>query len=241
MSPTPAPWRPTALRYSNAAAALTARVSHYRSRVEQSSLARRVLSRRLVVLVVAITVGWQVTSQLNAAQRAQHSWGNSSAVLMAVRPLKAGDLIDSASVRIEQIPTRFLPDGALVELPLNRRVRIAVSTGEILLQSRVSATGAGALSATLTTETQAVTLSLGEAPAPVQIGDLVDVISVSTAATGLDYGALHGDEIETERVATAAQVIQVTQGQATLAVRREQVDELVRAASTVPISLVILR
>jgi hypothetical protein len=85
-----------------------------------------------------------------------------------------------------------------------------------------------------------VTLSLGEAPAPVQVGDIVDVISVSTASTRLDYSSLQGDEIETERVATAAQVIQVTQGQATLAVRREQVDALVRAASTVPISLVIL-
>ena len=241
MSRTPAPSRPIALRYSNDAAALTARVSRYRSRVEQSSLARRVLSRRLLVLMVAITVGWQVTSQLNAAQRAQRSWGNSTAVLMTARPLQAGELLDSASVRIEQIPTRFLPDGALVELPLNSRARIAVSKGEILLQSRVSAVGAGALSATLTTETQAVTLSLGEAPAPVQVGDIVDVISVSTAANRLGYGALQGDEIETERVATAAQVIQVTQGQATLAVRREQVDALVRAASTVPISLVILR
>jgi Flp pilus assembly protein CpaB len=159
---------------------------------------------------------------------------------MAARPLKAGELIDSASVRVEQIPTRFLPDGALVELPLNSRVRIAVSKGEILLRGRVSAVGAGALSATLTTQTQAVTLSLGEAPAPVQVGDIVDVISVSTASTRLDYSSLQGDEIETERVATAAQVIQVTQGQATLAVRREQVDALVRAASTVPISLVIL-
>ncbi len=240
MSRTPAPSRPTALRYSNAAAAIIARLIHYRSRVEQSSLARRVLSRRLLVLVVALTVGWQVTSQLNAAQRAQHSWGNSTAVIMAARSLKAGELIDSASVRIEQIPTRFLPDGALVELPLNSRVRVAVSEGEILLAGRVSAVGAGALSATLTTETQAVTLSLGEAPAPVQVGDIVDVISVSTASTRLEYSSLQGDEIETERVATAAQVIQVTQGQATLAVRREQVDALVRAASTVPISLVIL-
>jgi Flp pilus assembly protein CpaB len=236
----PAPSRPTALRYSNAAAALSARLIRYRSRVEQSSLARRVLSRRLLVLAVAITVGWQVTSQLNAAQRAQYSWGNSTAVIMAARPLKAGELIDSASVRVEQIPTRFLPDGALVELPLNSRVRIAVSKGEILLRGRVSAVGAGALSATLTTQTQAVTLSLGEAPAPVQVGDIVDVISVSTASTRLGYNSLQGDEIETERVATAAQVIQVTQGQATLAVRREQVDALVRAASTVPISLVIL-
>ena len=240
MSRTPAPSRPTALRYSTAAAALSARLIRYRSRVEQSSLARRVLSRRLLVLAVAITVGWQVTSQLNAAQRAQHSWGNSTAVIMAARSLKAGELIDSASVRVEQIPTRFLPDGALVELPLNSRVRIAVSKGEILLRGRVSAVGAGALSATLTTQTQAVTLSLGQAPAPVQVGDIVDVISVSTASTRLDYGSPQGDEIKTERVATAAQVIQVTQGQATLAVRREQVDALVRAASTVPISLVIL-
>jgi len=240
VSRTPAPSRPTALRYSNAAAALSARLIQYRSRVEQSSLARRVLSRRLLVLAVAITVGWQVTSQLNAAQRAQHSWGNSTAVIMTARPLKAGELIDSASVRIEQIPTRFLPDGALVELPLNSRVRIDVSKGEILLEGRVSAVGAGALAATLTTQTQAVTLSLGEAPAPVQVGDIVDVISVSTASTRLDYSSLQGDEIETERVATATQVIQVTQGQATLAVRREQVDALVRAASTVPISLVIL-
>jgi len=160
---------------------------------------------------------------------------------MAARPLKAGELIDSASVRVEQIPTRLLPDGALVELPLDRRVRIEVAKGEILLQSRVSAVGAGAMGATLTADTQAVTLALGEAPAPVQVGDIVDVISVRTAATGLDYGAVQGDGVETDRVATAAQVIQVTQGQATLAVRTGQVDELVRAASTVPISLVILR
>ena len=241
MSRTPAPSRPTALRYRTAAAALSARLSQYRSRVEQSSLARRVLSRRLLVLVVALTVGWQVTGQLKAAQRAQQSWGNSTAVVMAARPLKAGELIDSASVRVEQIPTRLLPDGALVELPLDRRARIEVAKGEILLQSRVSAVGAGALGATLTADTQAVTLSLGEAPAPVQVGDIVDVISVRTTAIGLDYGAGQGAEVETDRVATAAQVIQVTQGQATLAVRTGQVDELVRAASTVPISLIILR
>ena len=241
MSRTPAPSQPTALRYRTAAAALSARLSQYRSRVEQSSLARRVLSRRLLVLVVALTVGWQVTGQLKAAQRAQQSWGNSTAVVMAARPLKAGELIDSASVRVEQIPTRLLPDGALVELPLDRRARIEVAKGEILLQSRVSAVGAGALGATLTADTQAVTLSLGEAPAPVQVGDIVDVISVRTTAIGLDYGAVQGDEVETDRVATAAQVIQVTQGQATLAVRTGQVDELVRAASTFPISLIILR
>jgi Flp pilus assembly protein CpaB len=144
------------------------------------------------------------------------------------------------------MPRRFVPEGALFELPTDRRVTLATSAGEILLRSRVSAAGAGAIGSTLTAKTQAVTISLGEAPAPVQPGDLVDVISVQTDSAGSDVSSSDspsGGEggLGAERVAESAVVLQVAQGQATLAVQSKQVAALVAAAASVPISLVILQ
>ena len=144
------------------------------------------------------------------------------------------------------MPRRFVPEGALFEVPADRRVAVATNAGEILVRSRVSAAGAGAIGSTLGAETQAVTLSLGEAPAPVQPGDLVDVISVRTDVSGSDLSGSDSPqsgegEIGAARVAESAVVLQVAQGQATLAVQSKQVDALVAAAASVPISLVILQ
>ncbi|CAB4740634.1 unannotated protein [freshwater metagenome] len=246
MGPTPAPHQSLAARLSRCTEATATCLAVFRSRVEQSALARRVLSRRLIVLFVALVVGWQVTAQLGAAERVQQSWGSSTAVVVAARSLEAGEILDSSTARIEQMPRRFVPEGALFEVPADRRVAVATNAGEILVRSRVSAAGAGAIGSTLGAETQAVTLSLGEAPAPVQPGDLVDVISVRTDVSGSDLSGSDSPqsgegEIGAARVAESAVVLQVAQGQATLAVQSKQVDALVAAAASVPISLVILQ
>ena len=246
MRPTPAPYQSLAARLTKGTEAAATRLAMFRSRFEQSALARRVLSRRLVALFVALVVGWHVTAQLRAAEHTKQSWGKSTAVLVAARPLEPGEILDSSAARIEQMPRRFVPEGALFELPTDRRVTLATSAGEILLRSRVSAVGAGAIGSTLTAKTQAVTISLGEAPAPVQPGDLVDVISVRTDSAGSDVSSSDSPRrgeggLGAERVAESAVVLQVAQGQATLAVQSKQVEALVAAAASVPISLVILQ
>jgi len=240
----PVPNRQFALGLSKGLQLVATRVTRFKSRIEQSSLARHVLATRLIVLLVALTVGWQVTTQLQAAQSEQASWGISGPVLIATRSLQQGEALDHSAVRKEQIPVRFIPSGALRNLPEGRRAKVAITSGEILLRSRVSASGTGTLGATLTEQTQAVTIPLGEAPAPIQIGDIVDVVSVSTDGTSLAAdslgGSQHGAELRAQRVALSALVLRVGQGQATLAVQTKQVDALVKAAATAPISVVIV-
>ncbi|MEX0767739.1 MAG: SAF domain-containing protein [Microthrixaceae bacterium] len=233
-----------AVGLSNALRQLANRLARCRSRLEQSSLARRVLATRLLVLLIALTVGWQVRSQLLAARSAQASWGISGEVFVATRPLKPGEVLDSSSVRQDKMPVRFIPPSALIKFPVDRRAKVAIAAGEILLSSRIAAPGTGALGATLMPQTQAVTISLGEAPAPLQVGDIVDVLSVATQGLSLDADSgldtQTRDAVLAQRVARSAEVLQVSQGQTTLAVRTVQVDALVSAAATTPISLVIL-
>lgn len=210
-----------------------------RRRLERSSLARQVAVRRVGLLGLAALVAWAVTATVADAQATRAEWGHTVAVLVAERDLEPGELLDEGNAAVEQVPGRFVPDGALTSVPSNRRVTSMVAAGEMIVATRLAARDAGAMAARLPDGTQAVTVALGDAAAPVQPGDAVDVFVAAPTdafASGFEDAPV---TLSARAVARAATVLAVSASGVTLAVRDGQVADAVAAAAVGQVHLVI--
>lgn len=212
--------------------------------LRRSSLGRRLLRRRVGALTLALVLGWTIAQQVGNARAAERAWGRTRPVLIATQDLDAGARLGEDATTVQQVPRRLVPDGALDQLPPDARTRSVVRRGEMVLDSRLAPSGTGAGAAGLPEGTQAVTVALGDTPAPVRRGDVVDVYAVTAQDPGaLDAGALDAGvasaDVHAVVVARHAVVVAVTRDAATLAVDRDEVTATVGANATSRLQLVI--
>ncbi|MHB1137456.1 MAG: SAF domain-containing protein [Microthrixaceae bacterium] len=227
--------------------AVRARVERVRSvaarwalRWRRSRLARRLLRRRALAALLACVVAWTVLAELRAAERTRMTWGPVVAVQVAARSLDAGARIAAEDTRTIRLPARAVPTGSVSAPPVGRRLLADVVAGEVLVSTRLAPRGTGATAATAG-GTDAVTVPVGDAPAPVHDGDLVDVYaaprwdpaSFDPLAPQVATGAV-------ERLASGVRVVRVRTDAVTLAVPRERVETLLESLATGAPMLVIV-
>lgn len=103
-------------------------------------------------------------------------------------------------LRIEEIPSKFAPPGAVgsIDVVEGRTLAADVLAGEAVTNARVGAEGAGPVAALVPSGLRAVTVGSGVPPGSIRPGDRVDVLAT--------FGGPHP---HTETVATCLEVLLV--------------------------------
>lgn len=179
------------------------------------ALRRRPRHRLVLVGLLAASSGTVVAGVVQDAERAAAAWGERVPVLVATRDLEPGERVHAGNTRVEARPEPLVPDGALLELPDDRRVAAAVYAGEVLRSERLAPAGTSAVAARLPDGTVAVAIPVepGLVP-PLVVGDHVDVLvalPAEVADTGPPGFAL----------ATGVPVVHVQENAVTIAVDEE--------------------
>ncbi|HTO00048.1 MAG TPA: SAF domain-containing protein [Microthrixaceae bacterium] len=210
------------------------RIDRVRFRLRGSSLARQIARRRAIHLVLAAAVALMVYSTLSSAESARSGWGETVSLAMTTAPLDAGDALSGSSLRMVDVPRSLAPDSALSELPVGRRARTPLDRGEILTAAKVTDQMSGPVASKLVDDAQAVTLPLGDAPAPLTPGDLVDVYGIVPDRSG--------SVVTSARMAVVARsavVMELTDSAVTLAVAHGEVAPTVEGIAGGSLRIVI--
>lgn len=158
-------------------------------------------SRVLIALsfVVAAVSTMVLRDHLTRVEAAAARPGPAIPVVVAASALGRGAVLSAGDVRLEQLPARYRPPGALSRLPdaLGRTLAADVLAGEALTSARLAPPG-GPVASLVPPGLRAVTVTVSVPPAAVATGDRVDVLA--THAAGRPY---------TETVVAAAEVLQV--------------------------------
>lgn len=182
-----------------------------------------------LVIFMAATVGYAVTSSLERASAAAAQFEGMTSVAVFERPLSPGSVIKSDDVRTESRPQAFLPKEAIVLDPVGRVVAFPVSAGEVVHERNAGAAGLSPTAALLQPNERAIAIDIQRSQPSLRIGDLVDVIATfdevergSTATIAEGSRVVHLEKhtamvaVPADRAAKVA--FAVTQGKVMLAV-----------------------
>ena len=197
--------------------------------LRSTGLGRRVVRRRVVALLLAVVTTLTVSRTVTAARTAVDRWGPTAPVVVATALLPAGSELGPSTVRVEQWPTRLVPQGALTAVD-GRRTERTVAAGAPVTATDLAGAGRGAVASRLPDRTVGVTVPRGPAPAPVRPGDRVDVLGAT--ADGRSLGA--------QQVAARATVVAVDRVTVTVAVRRSESEDVAAAAAAGTAVLVLV-
>jgi hypothetical protein len=179
-------------------------------------VARHRLAYWLAVGAVAVGAATSVQTRLTSVDAARRAWGDTRTVLVADRPLAAGEpLAGAASAR--DLPVAALPIDAVERLDEDAVALHAIGAGEVLAAQHV-APGTG-LAAALPRGTAGVAVARTDAGPRLSIGDLVDVVLADDplGATGGPAGRVLSAGTAVVDVTESAVVVAVPEADAPLA------------------------
>ena len=138
------------------------------------SLHRERTSQLVAVLVSCSLVSFLIVESLHTARSHRHQWASHHSVLVARGHLAIGEELTRANTTHVEIPLAIIPTDALITIPHNARVRIALNNRTALTTSMISLTGERIA---LPTGWRGVALPADLIAPQVHAGDRVDVIS----------------------------------------------------------------
>lgn len=161
----------------------------------------------VTVLVVARLVG--------GAEARAARWGATRSVPVAARAVEAGAVLAEADVAERRLPASVLPDGPIADAPVGRAAAVAVTAGEVLLESKLAAAGTRGAAARMPEGRRGIAVPAGPAGMPpLEPGNRVDLLAtLPEEIVGGD-----GAGAPTVLVARAAVVLDVDDDTATVAV-----------------------
>jgi Flp pilus assembly protein CpaB len=191
---------------------------------------RRHLRAPSVSWVVAVVVGVSTaafTFQLvDRAEAGAARYGAPVTVIVAAVDLPAGHVIVDDDVRAVRLPRAAVPPDHLRAGAVGRALRHAVDEGQVVTERSVGRRGRSAVAAALAPGTRAVAVPRGDHPIPLRAGDHVDVL------------APDADGVLTP-VAESADVIEVDDDVATLAIEEELVGDVAAGALAGTVAMVV--
>ena len=127
-----------------------------------------------------VTVGLALWSASSSVDTERRRWGDTTTVLVALRPLAPGDALTDADVRLDQWPVALAPPGAVPSLDEMAQVRQWVGPGEVLTAHDLSPrVGPGGL---LPSGSRAVAIPISDdLRAALVVGDVVEVVVAGSA------------------------------------------------------------
>ena len=145
----------------------------------------------LVTLGLAMLTAATAMQVLGRASAAVDRWGRLASVAVVVREVPAGVMVAAADVRVETVPERLVPSGAVLSVDdvVGRVAVVALWPGEIVLRGRLAPDGLVGVAALVPVGMRAVALPViadGSGGAGgglrVRVGDTVDVLATFDVA-----------------------------------------------------------
>jgi Flp pilus assembly protein CpaB len=139
--------------------------------------ARRAAAYWALVAILAFATAGTVARATSRAAAAEHRWGSTRPVVVAVRDLRPGPVPRVGAVRIEARPLASLPARAVRRLPAGAALSGPVARGEVITTARLAASPEA-----LPGGRVAMAVPRGEAPIAVQPGQRVEVFATFDAS-----------------------------------------------------------
>lgn len=190
---------------------------HRRLLADPAALRRWLLVTTLALTAASIT--WRVVA---GAEAARAEWGTTRSVLVAERPMAAGDPVDAVVER--RWPVALVPPGAIDALPPGARAAAPLAPGVPLTDAALIERGQGL-------DRPRVALPAGANRLPLEPGDRVEVWTTVDPS-------LTGTAPTTRRVATDVTVVAADADTVVVAVDPEEVAPLADAVALATLTLV---
>ncbi|MFZ4519459.1 MAG: hypothetical protein ACOYOP_13795 [Microthrixaceae bacterium] len=228
-----------------------ARISAAWGPLRHHPVARRAARHRVGAAALAVVTGLTVFHLASDGRRLRDGWGRTEQVVVTTRPIAAGEVLDGA-VRLEPRPAAVVADGAVHRLPPpGRRATRDLPARRELVAADGAPAGRGPLAAALAPGTAGVTVRLDGSAPPVAPGDRVDVVATAAGpgATDPDPAAASDGAADPTgapasswpRLARRATVLEVGDGEVTLAVDEAAAVVTAAVAATGGVTLVVRR
>jgi Flp pilus assembly protein CpaB len=168
---------------------------------------RRIRTLLLIAGFVVLAVG---ALQVEATRAV---WGATTDVVVARRDIDAGSALGADDLATRSVPAGLLPEGRITDPDevVGSTSAVDLSTGEILLDRRLSEKALSATAAKLPDGHRAVAIPLDGSPLPLASGDHVDLLTAGAPWDG--GGVVAGDVLVIERLDDAV-VVAVAQAEA---------------------------
>jgi len=153
------------------------------------------------------------------ADRHQAAWGSTQEVWQATQDIGAGSSIDVRNVRQLSLPALAVPPDPFVADPVDAIARETIRNGDILTTIRVGSINDGA---GLPANTSALSLRAGDSADLLQPGDIVDIWMTFDPFIAPNRAA-------SERIASTAQVIDISGSTVLVAVANAEVPSVTMA------------
>lgn len=179
---------------------------------------------------LAVVTASTLSGAAGAARHARQQWGTSVAVVVATRDVAVGQRIVVADVATRVQPLASLPAGALraTASAVGRVAVVALFRGEVVGRGHVGAAGARGAPALVPVGRRGVAVPTGASSAPVERGDLVDVLALSATGTG-----------DAAVIASGALVVDVGENAVTVAVSPAEAARVAGAVARGAVALAI--
>lgn len=201
-------------------------------------LPRRAIPWYVGAVLLALATGALVTTTLRRAADAEAAYGVTRPVVVVVREVAAGQVVDDDDVEVRAWPSVLVPPGALDRAPTGRTALAALLPGEAVIGSRLSGPDAEGAAALLAVDERAVPVPVVVPGLELRIGDRVDVLAGGAEGGGpagdLPIGA-SGPDV----VVAGATVVAVAEESVVLAVPSRAAAEVAAALTTGPLVLAL--
>ena len=91
----------------------------------------------IAVLVVSVVIGFLVARTVHTTRATQHQWTSQTSVLVTSSNLAAGESLTNANTHRVALPLAIQPPDALMEIPTNARMRLALTSRTALTASMI--------------------------------------------------------------------------------------------------------
>ena len=91
----------------------------------------------IAVLVVSILIGFFVARTVHLTRASQHQWTSKVSILVTSRNLAAGESLTNENTQYVALPIAIQPPDALMEIPTNARMRLALTSRTALTASMI--------------------------------------------------------------------------------------------------------
>lgn len=186
-------------------------------------LVRRRAFRRVIVVALVSVVAMVLTAAVSEARRVQDSWGTVAEVVIVRVDVEIGGMVDTDDLSIVERPLAFLPPDALSEGPAKSDVAVrSLRAGQVLTNRDLRSTRG---SMTLPAGHRAMSLPLDASIPHLEAGNLVELYLVNDR-----FG--DAEEMDDQRVAIPALVVEVTEEAVVLAVQSDRVGDVAATQTT---------
>lgn len=181
---------------------------------------------RLIATALALAALAAVARAGADADARAAAWGRTVDVLVVVGDHRAGDALLPADVVRRSMPRSLSPTDVLTTLPAHARLAADVGDREILVRTRLAATGSSRLAALVPPGHRAVAIARPDAAIDLAVGDRVDLVAL-------------GSDGHAGAIAPDASVVAVSRTAVTVTVESSEVGAVAEAAAAQTLSIAL--